>query len=184
MQKKKWWLLLLAVCLSVSCVVVSYGKEESIEEKSTELTQTTETGWKKELYTWKAFNADAKTAGDIAEKLETVGWWPEKQNWFIGVDDTGIMDISFQSTIEDRERAEHQMMLAGIVLLTLFDDLTEIDFSYIWETNNAKVKYSLCWDLDTAKEALEGADVKSYATSEDKFLELIEIIQISSDGNN
>lgn len=33
--------------------------------------------------------------------LETVGWWPEKQNWFIG------------------ERAEHQMMLIGTVLQDL-----------------------------------------------------------------
>lgn len=174
--KKKLGFLLLAVSVGTSCVNVSYGKENSTGETSAELTES-DVDWNKDLYALKTTDIDTEIAGDIAEKLEIVGWWPENQNWFIGADDTGVMEISFQSKIEDRECAEHQMMLAGTVLLALFDDLTEINFSYILENNHVQVEYGMCWDLEAAQEALRGKDVKSYGTSEDNFTELIKVLQ-------
>lgn len=172
MRKKQLAILLLAVPLTVSCFTVSYGKENDMGITSSELAQTYDT-----LYTLKAISANSETAGDIAEKLEVFGWWPKEQNWFIDVADAEIMDISFQIKIEDRDNAERQMMRAGTVFLALFDNLTEINFSYILENNNAQIEYGMCWDLDAVREALGGTDVKSYATSEDKFSELIEVLQ-------
>lgn len=130
----------------------------------------------KDMYALKAENMGTKSVLDIAKILETTGWWPENQNYFICADDSETMAISFQTKIDDRDYVEKQMMLSGTLFLALFDDLTEIDFSYILEKNQVEIEYGIRWDLETTQEFLNCEDIKVYGVTEENFETLIKIL--------
>lgn len=166
---------ILSMILSMLCTRNFYVQANEERIISNIQIQNNE-NFSKDMYALKTENIDMESILDMAKILETTGLWPENQNYFICADDSESIAISFQTKVVNREYTEKQMMLSGTVFLTLFDDLTEIDFSYILEKNQVEIEYGICWDQETAQEFLNCEDIKVYGTTEENFENLMNIL--------
>ncbi len=127
------------------------------------------------LYALKtAYVGDAPAVGAILTELSELGYFPSAGfSLEIHSDQEPYgLTVSFTEAPQDLLTAECSLANAGNLLLALIENLSEAEFTYPVEGQETPAH--LYVNLETAKLALDGGDVREYGKSPETFAELLQ----------